>query len=395
MPTAQPELRVVLYSVNGTGLGHVTRLMAIARWLRGLLNGLNLKARIFFLSCSEADALIGRQGFPSFKIPSKTALRRASVSDPEAIQLIRGLAQAALAELEPDVLVVDTFPTGSYDELLPILGQDAVTKVFVFREQRADYARRIPYAKLLSTFHLLLIPHPPDFFELPFEPPPGLEVAWAGDIIFGERNELWTKAKARRSLGIGRDRTVVYTAAGGGGDPDSERTLRTIVGAVRELPKVHILVGAGPLYQKPGKSGRDLAWSTYYPVSRLFRAFDFAISSSGYNTVNELLFFGLPAILYAQVRGADDQLARARRVAAGGGALVVEKLSRANLREALQQMADRELRARMSKVARTLVPENGARRAAEHILRVALARKFPGLELDSYVAPTVRITGDA
>ena len=49
MPTAQPELRIVLYSVNGTGLGHVTRLLAIARWLRSLLNGLrqDLLERVF------------------------------------------------------------------------------------------------------------------------------------------------------------------------------------------------------------------------------------------------------------------------------------------------------------------------------------------------------------
>lgn len=376
-PSPESSLSVLLYSVNGTGLGHVTRLMAIARWLRTLLNGLDLKAQIYFLSCSDADSLIGAQGFPSFKLPSKTGLRRAMLSDGEAIGLIRGFAGAAIEAIRPDVLVVDTFPAGSYDELLPVLGREEVTKVFVFREQRGDYAASVPYEKLLHTFHLLLMPHPEGHFELPFRLPRGLRAAWAGDIIFGERHEQWTKAKVRKALGIGRHKTVVYAAAGGGGDPHSAQTLRTISKAVLELPKTHLVVGAGPLYRQPGTSGPNLTWTTYYPISRLFRGFDFAISSSGYNTVSELLHFSLPAILYAQTRGADDQMARAQRVAQAGAAIALERLTPATLRRALQKILLAERRAGMRRAARALLPRNGARRAAELILETALPRKFP------------------
>ena len=386
-------LRVLLYSVNGTGLGHVTRLMAIARWLRTLLNGLDLKARIFFLSCSDADSLIGGQGFPSFKIPSKTALRRAMLTDVEAIELIRGLAGTAIEQLRPDVLVVDTFPAGSYDELLPVLGREEVTKVFVFREQRSDYAASVPYDKLLHTFHLLLMPHPEGHFELPFEVPPGVRAAWAGNVIFGERHEQWTKAKARSALGISRGKTVVYAAAGGGGDPQSAKTLRTITKAVLALPGVHLVVGAGPLNRQPGAAGPNLTWTTYYPISRLFRGFDFAISSSGYNTVHELLHFGLPAILYAQQRGADDQLARARRVASEGAAIALESFTAANLQRALQAILDPARRGAMIAKARALVPHNGARRAAEAILETALPRRFPELSPPSFSGPDAGVLG--
>lgn len=380
---SENALSVLLYSVNGTGLGHVTRLMAIARWLRTLINGLDLKARIFFLSCSDADSLIGAQGFPSFKIPSKTALRRAMLSDGEAIELIRGFAGAAIEEVKPDVLVVDTFPAGSYDELLPILGRDEVTKVFVFREQRSDYAASIPYEKLLHTYHLVLMPHPKGHFELPFQLPQGVRAAWAGNVIFGERHEQWTKAAARKALGIGRHKTVVYAAAGGGGDPESAKTLRTISKAVLDLPGTHLVVGAGPLSRQPGAGGPNLSWTTYYPISRLFRGFDFAVSSSGYNTVHELLHFGLPAILYAQVRGADDQMARARRVAAEGAALALESLTPATLKRALTTIMTPDRRAAMRRQAKALVPQNGARRAAEAILETALPRRFPELSLHS------------
>ena len=374
-------VRVLLYTVNGMGLGHVTRLLAVARWLRILLNGLNLQARIFFLSCSDADAVIGAQGFPSFKLPSKTTLRAANLSDKQAVEVIRGVAGATLDELDPDILVIDTFPTGSYDELLPMLGRDRVTKVFVFREQRSDWAARIPYERLLSSFQLLLIPHPEGFFELPFVPPSTLRVGWAGDIIFGERGDLWTKAKVRRSLGLSANKTVIYTAAGGGGDPDSERTLATIIKTAQEVPGVHLVVGAGPLNRGTGRTGRNLYWTNYFPISRLFRGFDFAISSSGYNTVHEVLHFGLPAILYPQLRGADDQLGRARWVEGEGAGVRLEKLTPARLRKALARMQDRDFRKEVSRRAKALVPTNGARRAAEIILETALARRKSPIEV--------------
>jgi predicted glycosyltransferase len=383
------SLRVLHYSVNGTGLGHLTRLMAIGRWIRIILNGLDLQARPFFLSCSEADFLVADQGFPSIKLPSKNTLKKANLSDREAVEQIRGFARAAFDGLQPDVLVVDTFPTGSYDELLPILGQEDVTKVFIFREQRSEYASQIPYDRLLLNFDLMLVPHPEGFFEIPFELPPGLPVAWAGDIIFGERDELLSRSAARERLGLGADDTVVYTAAGGGGDPDSVRTLEMIVETVRQLPDVQIVVGAGPLSREPGRSEDDLLWTSHFPISRLFRGFDFAISSSGYNTVNELLYFGLPAILYPQVRGADDQLARAQRAADEGCALAIDQLTPAKLTEALERIADPAVRSALSERARARVATNGARKAAESILKVALQRKYPDTDLASQVSSEV------
>ena len=385
------SVTVLLYSVNGTGLGHLTRLMAIARWVRTLLNGFNLRGKIFFLSCSEADFLLAANGFPSFKLPSRNALRDAQIPPDEGIPLIRRLAAGALDQIDPQIVIIDTFPTGTYDELLPILGRDDITKVFIFREQRPEYASAIPYEKLLISFQQMLIPHPEGSFPLTFDPPAALDVTWTGDIIFGERKELWTKQKVRETLGIPRNKTIVYSAAGGGGDREMSRYLQTLVDVAAEFPNVHLVVGVGPLNRQQLIQRPGVTQTTFYPISRMFGGFDFAISSSGYNSVNELIFFGLPAILFAQTRQADDQSARARRVADSGAAIAIDPFSADSLRSAMQRMMDPEVRRAVRDRGASLIPENGARRAAQAILRLALPRvfpntEFPGLQPDASLA---------
>ena len=377
------SVNVLLYSVNGTGLGHLTRLMAIARWIRTLLNGLNLRGKVFFLSCSEADFLLADNGFPSFKLPSRNALRDAQIPPDEAIPLVRRAAAAALEQIDPQIVIIDTFPTGTYDELLPILGRQDINKVFVFREQRREYAEKIPYEKLLVSFQQMLIPHPEGAFSLTFDPPAALDVTWTGDIIFGERKELWTKQKVRETLGIPRNKTIVYSAAGGGGDREMSRYLQTLVDVVAEFPEVHLVVGGGPLNRKQRVPRPGMTWTTLYPISRMFGGFDFAISSAGYNSVNELIYFGLPAILFPQTRQADDQAARVQRVADAGAAIAVDPLGADSLRSAMQRMMDPEVRREMRDRSKTMIPENGARRAAQAILRCALPRIFPNVEFPS------------
>ena len=75
---AQP-LRIVCYAINGAGVGHLTRLVAIARWLRRYTTALGEPAEIWFLTSSEATKLLFDEGFAAFKLPSKTAIGSAGI----------------------------------------------------------------------------------------------------------------------------------------------------------------------------------------------------------------------------------------------------------------------------------------------------------------------------
>ena len=72
--------RIVCYAINGAGLGHLTRLVSVGRWLRRFVTLLeNQPPEIFFLTSSDASDFLAQAGFASFKIPSKTVAGRAEL----------------------------------------------------------------------------------------------------------------------------------------------------------------------------------------------------------------------------------------------------------------------------------------------------------------------------
>lgn len=129
--------RFLFYCVNGNGLGHLTRMLAIARQVRRLAP----ESDILFLTSSEHTNLLWREGIASVKVPSFEALsndRRLPVS-----QLAHALATQVVATFRPHVVVVDAAPAGMFSELLSVLL--AVPKrVFVF-ERFPNYFKQQTY----------------------------------------------------------------------------------------------------------------------------------------------------------------------------------------------------------------------------------------------------------
>ena len=124
--------RILFYAVNGLGLGHVTRLLAIARQVRRLAPG----AEIVFFTSSEAEDVIFREGFAAFKVPSKSIRLEAGLRSSTYARMLQTVTLNLLASFHPHILVVDTFPAGAIQELLPVLRWES-RKVFVYRAQRA------------------------------------------------------------------------------------------------------------------------------------------------------------------------------------------------------------------------------------------------------------------
>ena len=120
-PRPQQTVRIVQYAVNGTGVGHLTRLLAVSRWLRRYCAFVGVRAEIFFLTSSEADGLLFAERFASFKLPSKTAIGDAGIDKRTWLALGKQWVWHSLGLLRPDLLVVDTFPRGSYGELASAL----------------------------------------------------------------------------------------------------------------------------------------------------------------------------------------------------------------------------------------------------------------------------------
>ena len=78
------RLRVVSYAINGRGLGHLTRQLAILRQLRRACAVLDVQSECWVVTSSEGDTLARREGIPSLKMPSKAMFRDAGI-DPSVM----------------------------------------------------------------------------------------------------------------------------------------------------------------------------------------------------------------------------------------------------------------------------------------------------------------------
>jgi UDP-N-acetylglucosamine--N-acetylmuramyl-(pentapeptide) pyrophosphoryl-undecaprenol N-acetylglucosamine transferase len=356
---AREALRVVCYAVDGTGVGHLTRLLSIARWLRRYAAALDQKLEVWFLTSSEADGLAFAEGFAAFKIPSKTIVAEAGIERRVYLALAKQWVWHTLGLLRPDLLVVDTFPRGSFGELLGALDLSRHA-AFVYRPVRAEVASRPDFQAMLSLYDLLLVPEA----DTPVLAPPGVSdrLVHVGPVLSRERWEMTPRDIARERLGIDPAKKCVFVSAGGGGDRGAEAQMDAVVRALVADPGLAVVVGTGPLYRgRPftgvtSLTGRAAEWSL---------AFDVAVCAAGYNTFGELMFAGVPAVFLPQDKLADDQHARARFAMEKGAASILEPGGDIH-------SAVRELLARpgAGAAARTLVPENGARTAAAELLRL-------------------------
>lgn len=351
--------RLLFYAVNGLGLGHVTRLIAIARELRKLLPG----AEIVFLTSSEAEDVLYREGFAAIKVPSKTMRAAGSIRPGTYARLLHTVSLNSVAAFRPHALVVDTFPAGAIQELLPVLRWDS-RKIFVFRAQRLESATSERIQSVLPLYDLCLVPHQEDTENVPV--PEGLKTVWTGPILIRSRDEALPRAEARVRLGLPETGAVLYVSFGGGGDIEARNAYSAAVKGLEGMP-VHFALAEAPLLRYRELSCKGISWVRHYPMAEMMSAFDGAIAAAGYNTVHELLHHGVPAALHPFERQVDDQEARARWAEEAGAALRLETLDPEPLRNAVDRLLDPAHSDRFREVGQRLVPASGAAAAARAI----------------------------
>ena len=367
------RLRIVSYAINGRGLGHLTRQLAILRQVRRVCALLDVQAECWVLTSSEGDTLARREGIPALKMPSKAMFRDAGIDPSRYLAVARGWVLNAVAGLQPDLLLVDTFPTGSFGELVPVL-ELAKRRVLVARRVKETFAADPSYAALLPLFDAQVVP----------------DARGTGPILLRSRHELLDRDAARAALGVDGDTPAVWVSLGGGGDTSLPTQLPRLVGSLRDRGW-HVVVGAGPLYDGPELRGAGVTWLSRYAPVELFAGLDGAVSAAGYNTFHELLHAGVPTVFVPQPRIADDQAERAQRAAdAGAGAVATIETAA----DALAKLLDGD-GARAA--AQGLVPRNGALAAALEALDgllpaddLALAASVLTPELDRLLEPLTR-----
>lgn len=359
-----PPLRVLCYAINGLGLGHLTRLIAIGRQIRRLCWAVGQPLELAFLTSSEGDGLALVHGFPSFKIPSKNIVAEGGIEAHRYRKLGKQWVWNAINLFSPEILVVDTFPGGSFHELYDVLDLGS-KNVFICRAVRAEVASQPAFQNALKGYDLILKPEEDGVNETPVPISHEDRVVGVPPILLRSVGETYSRERAREQLGIAADAKAVYLSTGGGGDKDAEALFSQLVTAARALPEVRFTLGAGMLYRGREFAAENVVWTRRPVLSECFRAFDAAITAGGFNSVWELLHCGVPCLFLPLARGWDDQEARVARCVAAGAGVQLAALTPEAIRDGL---------AALPSAIPVLAAQNGALAAAEAILSLTLDR---------------------
>jgi UDP-N-acetylglucosamine--N-acetylmuramyl-(pentapeptide) pyrophosphoryl-undecaprenol N-acetylglucosamine transferase len=367
---APKSLRIVCYAVNGAGVGHLVRLIGIARWLRRYALHAGVRPEIWFLTSSEAETMLFAEQFAAFKMPSKTVVADAGIDKLAWIALAKQWVWHSLGLLRPDLLIVDTFPRGSFGELLSALDL-CRKKAFIYRPVKDAIADRPDFQSMLPLYDAVLVPE--RAADAPMRMPDGARASWFGPTLVREPSELLSRRDARDRLGVVDERPIVYVSAGGGGDDHAGAHLEQVQSALHGQG-YHLVVAAGPLFRGVQRHGPGITWLSGGPAVELMAGIDVAVSAAGYNSWNELMMAGVPTVFLPQPKIADEQDRRADRAVQAGAARMVAGLEPAAIRGAVVELLAAGEHARAA--ARGLVPRNHARELAAALLRLSLPHEL-------------------
>jgi UDP-N-acetylglucosamine--N-acetylmuramyl-(pentapeptide) pyrophosphoryl-undecaprenol N-acetylglucosamine transferase len=355
---ADPESPAYLFfCVNGAGLGHLNRGLAVARRIRRL----QPNADICFLTSSRMLEAIAREGYVPYYIPPIAAYDGRMKVKYWEDRLVYKHIRLIMELHKPTRLV--------YDGVSLYPGLSRAVKRFDFDRTAMILRLRHTHSRLQQAseeFRLFdHIIHPGEAGEsragVP-SPTEQLQPHRVAPILYFDRSEILSRAEARQQLLLPTNRRVVYLQLGAGNIDDAATWTGHALELLSRYPDVEVVLAQSPVANREVTPPPGVHLLRQYPNARFFNAFDLAISAAGYNTVHELLFFGVPAILIPMARVTDDQEARARAAERAGAAMVVK--SPEELAGALERVLDDEVLARLRNSAQHLIPVNGAEEAA-------------------------------
>jgi UDP:flavonoid glycosyltransferase YjiC (YdhE family)/SAM-dependent methyltransferase len=361
--TEQLDNVVVFLAINGGGLGHLTRCLAVARKLRRR----SPSTRIVFFTTSSALKVIEDFGFEAYYFPPKVFRPDQTVTDWNAY-FARSL-EDLLSVYHPSVLVFDG--VAPYWSIVEVLERHPeIGAVWMSRgnwKEPADRLERLDRFEHL--FDRLVLPGEALAPEDPLDVPYAERVVAVAPILLLDRWDLEPRERAAADLGLPVDGVNVLIQLGAGNINDLEGPVVRTVAAVRRVhPDARLVVAESLIARSRQVVPDGVSVVKEYPLSRYLRAFDLLVSASGYNSFSEAVAFGVPTIFLPNATAiTDDQVSRAQRAEDAGVAVVVHPFDEEELEAAVRRLTRPEVADEIERLSRRLVPASGADTAAEAV----------------------------
>jgi UDP-N-acetylglucosamine--N-acetylmuramyl-(pentapeptide) pyrophosphoryl-undecaprenol N-acetylglucosamine transferase len=344
---------IVLFNINGSGMGHMTTCLAYANRLRG-------RARPVFFSLASAMEMIHDMGFEGDYFVSRFWSRASAWDWDQQLALRLGML---FERVRPKVVVFDgTWP---YRGLLHAAAAYGDTRlVWSDLTMYKPGWREVPVSK--SHFDLVIkLGELGSAFAVDQEAQPVRQVTIPPFTILRDE-ELLDRKPARDGLGLDADGRYALFSLGPGNLKDVSSIGQGLIDEMKARGYTIVWTRA-PISANDVPLPDDVLPISVYPIVRYMRAFDVIVSAAGYNTCCEVLQSGVPTLFVPNTLVADDQTHRAQMVAQAAPAAVSPCETEAQRSDAVEQL----LTLSVDRDGRRAFDLSGAERAAEEILRLA------------------------
>ncbi|MBW3556026.1 MAG: hypothetical protein KY454_03705 [Actinobacteria bacterium] len=327
--------RILIYSHDTYGLGHLRRCLRIAEGL----SRLSPRPSVLIATGSpRAQSFSLPHGCDTVKLPAATKgpdgrYRARSLAIPldELVGIRSDLLRTAASSFQPDLILVDHAPVGMAGELLPLLKElhhRARPRLVLGLRDVVDEARRVRAEwEQAGAWHLL-------------------ETMYDAVLVYGDQRVLTTaeelgladrlggKVQFVGYLGgraavtdppLGNEPPSIVVTAGGGGD--GQRLLRSYAAFLEQFPApapFRSVIVTGPLLSEHRQAelrrrfsalGHPLELLTFTErLEELLSRAAGVVAMAGYNTVTEILSARVPALLMPRGEPRREQLLRAERL---------------------------------------------------------------------------------
>jgi predicted glycosyltransferase len=337
--------RLLIYSQDGLGLGHLRRTTLLAS---AFLTACPAGAVLTVCDSPTGHFFGTGPGHDYLKLPSIRKVRPGEWSPislrlpfSDVLEMRKAIIRTAALAFEPDVLLVDHMPHGSMGELVPTLEALAgapVKKILGLRDildSPETIGRRWrlegAFEAVERHFDEVLVYGSREVFDVAssYGWPAHLEdrLHYCGYVCAPTAWSPDDTVRIRQSHGVTAGTKLIVAMAGGGADafPLFE-TLVLSMPTVRSQLDCRLLLVAGPFLPPDQQAAlRRLAdglpidvVSTVSDSLGVMAAADLLVTMAGYNTTAELLRVGTPALLVPRPGPSAEQQMRASRLARRG-----------------------------------------------------------------------------
>jgi predicted glycosyltransferase len=334
--SARSSIRLLYYSHDSYGLGHLRRTLALAHHVRAKLPD---ATQLLVSGAAHTDGWSLPDGADWLKLPTVVKAgsgdyrpRSLECSIGSTVGLRSDIVLAASRRFQPDFFVVDHVPDGLNGEALPALRQASANGgrlVLGLRDVldgaplvRRSWRKAGVHELLDDLYDRIVVYGDASVYDVAseygFSPAAAAKTRYIGYLSAPPPSP---PAAVRRQFGLGDGQLVVVTAGGGGdGFPLLAAALDSF--AADPLPDTHVVAVCGPLMdddergeleRRAANAAAGIRLVTAVPdLADLMAAADAVIGMAGYNTVREILTYRRPALLVPRVQPRVEQLIRAQ-----------------------------------------------------------------------------------